>query len=86
MSKNTEKTITIEITYRDVNEAMTFIRDFRKDLFFVHEFKQHVHSVFVNVVNSQFNEPSFDYPTPRHETINGVQCVVYPSRMNDDDE
>lgn len=82
ISFNQAKQITIKIDYHNEQDALRFLREFRKDFFQVHEIKNHFEGIFVEVTNSQFFELSFQNPDPRKETINGKECLIYPSRMN----
>lgn len=83
MSIKHKRTIRIEIEYSAEQEALDFIRSFKREFFQVHEFKKALGGLNIDIQDTTFKEPAFDYPKPRIETIDGKLCHIYKSRIDE---
>lgn len=79
-----QKQIVLKIDYHNEQDVIRFLHEFKKEFITVHELKRHFDGVYVEIQNQQFFELSFKNPEPRKDRINGIDVLIYPSRMNDD--
>jgi len=78
MATKIEYKVTLTLEFTDVNDAIKLLSGINRTTLLAYDHKKQINTAKIEskrVMKTEFVEPNI-------ETINGVKCLVYPSKMN----